>query len=234
MQPTISSIDRPRRRLSAARVVALVLAASLFAVVALYTLLTGPRNLQVYPAPEESPYKLPWPAGETRLCGQGNRGVVSHRGWEEFAYDFSMPVGSEVCAASSGIVVHVEVGHDGAGLRAPNNKISIFHADGTMAEYAHLQKGGSLVRVGKWVEQGQPIARSGHVGRSLAPHLHFHVLRNDGRTIPITFADVSTDRGVPRMGFRYTSGNERPRQKSARRLTGNLLDKGARQRLLAM
>jgi murein DD-endopeptidase MepM/ murein hydrolase activator NlpD len=178
---------------------------------AAYVLFTGPRDLASYPARESSPYKLPWPAGQTWLCGQSNRGLVSHRGAGEFAFDFMMPEGSDVCAARGGVVTAVLVRHDGHGLNAPNNYVAVAHGDGTSGWYLHLRKDGSLVRVGERVEQGQRIGKSGHVGRSLAPHLHFQV-RDDARrvTIPISFADVTEQAGVPRMGFHYTSGNKSP------------------------
>jgi murein DD-endopeptidase MepM/ murein hydrolase activator NlpD len=122
-----------------------------------------------------------------------------------------MNEGSDVCAARGGIVSKVVVTHDGHGYRAPNNYVVIDHGDGSSGWYLHLQKGGSLVRVGERVVQGQKIAKSGHVGRSLAPHLHFHV-NDDARsvTLPVSFADVSEGAGVPRMGFFYTSGNSAP------------------------
>ncbi len=173
-----------------------------------YVAFTGPEDLSRYPKAESSPYKLPWPAGVSWFCIQSNRGVVSHRGYEEFAFDFKMPVGSDVCAAREGVVLTVDVSHDGNGLNAPNNRITIEHPDGTRGSYLHLQKDGSLVESGDHVKQGQKIARSGHVGRSMTPHLHFHVISVDkGQTIPISFADVPTDEGVPRMFHRYTSGN---------------------------
>jgi len=176
-----------------------------------YVLFTGPRDLSRYPARATSPYRLPWPAGRTVFCGQSNRGIVSHRGWEEFAYDFTMPVGSDVCAARAGRVERVVIDHDGHGLHMPNNLIVIDHGDGTNGWYLHLQKGGSLVRVGERVRQGQVIAHSGHVGRSLAPHLHFQVTDAGWRsTLPIAFQDAGSGRGVPRMFLFYTSGNEAP------------------------
>jgi murein DD-endopeptidase MepM/ murein hydrolase activator NlpD len=176
-----------------------------------YHLFTGPHNLDRYRSPETSLYRLPWPAGVTRFCCQSNRGIVSHRGWEEFAYDFKMPVGSPVCAARAGIVAWIDVSHDGHGRNMPNNFIAIDHGDDTVGWYLHLQQGGSLVRVGDHVVQGQDIARSGHVGRSLTPHLHFHVTdRAHTVTQPISFADVPRQRGVPRMFFFYSSGNKPP------------------------
>jgi murein DD-endopeptidase MepM/ murein hydrolase activator NlpD len=175
---------------------------------AAYFYFTGPRDLARYPAAAESPYKLPWPAGISWFCVQSNRGIVSHRGFEQFAFDFKMPEGSEVCAARAGLVTAVDVSHDGRGIAAPNNRIVIEHTDATRGVYLHLQKGGSLVAVGDRVAQGQRIGRSGNVGRSMTPHLHFHVSAPEkSETIPISFADVPTDAGIPRMFFRYTSGN---------------------------
>jgi len=175
------------------------------ALVAAYCIFTGPRNLAQYPPRETSPYKLPWRSGVTRLCSQSNRGIVSHHGWQEFAYDFNMPVGSEVCAARSGTVVGVEARYDRHGWRAPNNSISIDHGDGTVGRYLHIKQGGHLVRFGDIVSQGQPIALSGNVGRSFGPHLHFHVIsKAERRSIPVSFVDVPKHRGIPRLGFWYT------------------------------
>jgi murein DD-endopeptidase MepM/ murein hydrolase activator NlpD len=119
-----------------------------------------------------------------------------------------MPVGSDVCAARAGTVTRVVIHHDGHGLHMPNNLVAVDHGDGTTAWYLHLQKGGSLVKVGDYIAQGQKIAQSGHVGRSLAPHLHFQVTDSARRgTLPVSFSDVTYLRGIPRMLFFYTSGN---------------------------
>jgi hypothetical protein len=185
--------------------IAVILAAVAIGVV-LYCTLTGPADLDRYPPAAASPYKLPWQAGVRRLCTQSNRGFVTHRGWDEFAYDFAMPVGTDVCAARAGTVLELVVEHDGNGYGAPSNYITIAHGDGTFACYAHIKRHGSYVTVGQHVDQGQPIAASGNVGHSLAPHLHLHVTNQHGHTVPITFADVPGD-GIPRMGWRYTSKN---------------------------
>jgi murein DD-endopeptidase MepM/ murein hydrolase activator NlpD len=134
---------------------------------------------------------------------------VSHRDWEEFAYDFAMPVGSEVCAARGGSVVLVEMGHDGNGFGLPNNQIAVAHDDGSVGYYLHLKQCGNLVNIGDRVEQGQCIAVSGHVGLSMLPHLHFHVIGAGGQLLPVTFAEVGGD-GIPRMFGRYTSDNAPP------------------------
>jgi murein DD-endopeptidase MepM/ murein hydrolase activator NlpD len=197
---------KPRRRWRKLFVRGTLLA--LLVLFGLWFFLTGPRDPDSYPPRESSPYRLPWPGGVTHLCVQGNRAVVSHRDREEHAYDFAMPVGSDVCAARGGVVVTVVQGHDGNGFDKPNNFVTVDHGDGTYGAYHHLKQGGSYVRVGQRVEQGERIAASGNVGRSMMPHLHFDVTdRVAWRTIPVTFADVPTDRGIPRMFKSYTSGN---------------------------
>jgi hypothetical protein len=97
----------------------------------LFMLCTGPHDLDRYPPAQSSPYRLPWAGGVTRLCIQGNRAIVSHRDWEEFAYDFAMPVGSDVRAARGGTVVEMDVEHDGNGLHAENNYVTVDHGDGS-------------------------------------------------------------------------------------------------------
>ncbi len=178
------------------------------ALLAAYWIFTGPENLDQYPPAGQSPYLLPWPARTTYLCVQSNRGIVSHREGEQFAYDFYMPVGSEVCAARAGEVTRVVQDRDGHGYQFPNNLIVVTHEDGTLGCYLHIKKDGSRVAVGDRVARGQVIAASGHVGNSMMPHLHFHVTDPATRaTMPVTFADVKKDRGIPRMFKRYTSGN---------------------------
>lgn len=175
----------------------------------LFVLYTGPEDLSVYPPQSESPYRLPWQPGIRRLCCQGNRAIVSHRNWETFAYDFVMPVGTEVCAARGGVVVKIVDHFDGNGYGAKNNEIAIWHDDATIGRYLHFRQYGARVRVGQRVTQGEVICASGNVGHSMGPHLHFEVMAKTGdkyETIPITFADVPGD-GIPRILRRYTSGN---------------------------
>ena len=170
----------------------------------LFFVYTGPDDLSVYPPPSESPYRLPWKPGIRRLCCQGNRAIVSHRNRETYAYDFAMPIGTEVCAARGGVVAVVVQSFDGNGVGWWNNEIYIRHDDKTTGRYLHLRKHGSRVRVGQRVAQGDVICESGNVGHSLGPHLHFEVV-NNSQTIPITFADVPGD-GIPRFLRCYTSG----------------------------
>lgn len=202
---------RPQRRgWNIARLVVLyLLGAGVIVAVVLSFIYTGPADPSLYPPRSESPYRLPWKPGIARLCGQSNRGVISHRDWEQYAYDFTMPVGAEVCAARGGVVFHVVDHHDGNGLTAPANEVIIRHDDGTFALYLHGRKDGARVKKGQRVNQGDVICESGNVGYSTSPHLHFAVARIEDKrwiTLPVTFADVPGD-GIPRAWRRYTSGS---------------------------
>lgn len=176
-------------------------------IIILFFVFTGPENVEQFPPAELSPYRLPWHAGVSRLCVQGVRGIVSHRGDSRFAYDFYMPVGTDICAARDGEVVRVVQEHDGNGVNWPNNLVIIRHEDGTRACYAHIRKGGSYVTQGQQVRQGEVIAASGNVGNSMMPHLHFHVVEAEKSvTLPVTFQDIHRHGGIPRMFFWYTAG----------------------------
>jgi murein DD-endopeptidase MepM/ murein hydrolase activator NlpD len=92
--------------------------------------------------------------------------------------DFAIPVGTTVCTAAAGKVVHVVSEFNRGGL-----KIFIDHGEGLMTCYAHLAK--SLVQVGDILHRGQAIAVSGYSGIDGAvtfpfgiPHVHFNVWLN--------------------------------------------------------
>lgn len=140
-------------------------------------------------------YQLPYPARRHWFVSQGNFGRYSHSpgSGDEFAIDWNMPTGSDVCAARAGRVIAIkqdsELGGPDRRFDADSNYIVIRHADGTCGEYMHLDVGGALVKLGQQVEAGQPIGRSGNTGNSAGPHLHFGVFTNaNGKTktsIPI-------------------------------------------------
>jgi len=140
-------------------------------------------------------YSLPYATGDSHKVTQGHNGSYSHTGAEQYAIDWRMPVGTPVHAARSGVVAKVkDDSSKGGGDRKYEscaNYILIRHDDGTLANYAHLQKGGSRVVVGQTVEEGACIGLSGSTGFSTGPHLHFAVFKTrDGRqreSIPVRF-----------------------------------------------
>lgn len=167
-----------------------------------------------YPAEASSEDVLPYPVGESRLVTQGNCTNASHQGSDKYAYDFDMPIGSEVTAIRDGVVVFVEEGFSDFDRRTlAGNVIFVLHGDGTGAEYVHLTRDGALVAVGQAVRQGEVIGLSGASGRAGSPHLHLGLLvcteTADGldcMSLPLTFrnASPSAPSGL-RAGVSYTA-----------------------------
>jgi murein DD-endopeptidase MepM/ murein hydrolase activator NlpD len=141
-------------------------------------------------------YLLPFPIGTRVHVLQGNNGPWGHTKEIAYAYDFKTPIGSDVCAARSGVVVKLEARFiDGNRTPGQENFIFVDHGDGTFSRYYHLTHNGVLVKVGDHVQAGDKIGKSGDTGASAGPHLHFDVTEKcpewGCQTIPITFSNAS-------------------------------------------
>ena len=146
----------------------------------------------------QSPYILPYPAGQTYRLMQGY--CYPHGGHRnQLAYDFETPVGTQVIAARGGQVMKVRSDLPDDGKRpesGQHNHIMIQHDDGTVAFYAHLKQNSIVVKVGDRVSQGQPIATSGNSGNTQnIPHLHFGVYEGwpavEGFDMPVNFRNAN-------------------------------------------
>jgi murein DD-endopeptidase MepM/ murein hydrolase activator NlpD len=151
-------------------------------------------------------YALPFDPVFPRVLGQGPGGTYSHQGDEYHAFDFVMPLGTEVRAAREGIVARVTDGFTQGGadraLAPFANTVTVLHEDGTFASYAHLSPG-IPVKEGERVSRGQALGRSGQTGWAGAPHLHFAVHRKerDGvPSVPIRFGRPGRPGFVPEQG----------------------------------
>jgi murein DD-endopeptidase MepM/ murein hydrolase activator NlpD len=150
----------------------------------------------------DADYAMPFGPGRYVVM-QGPRGTFSHFAGtgSENAVDWTVPVGTIVCAAREGRVAGVKQNSDVGGadrsFRPFANYILIRHADGTFAEYVHLQKDGAMVKIGDEVTVGQPIGLSGQTGFTSAPHLHFDVFQAiDGKKkLSLPFR-LKTDHGT--------------------------------------
>ncbi len=136
--------------------------------------------------PKNFLYQLPIDKKTAPRIAQAFNGRYTHTDEQNrFAVDFSMPVGTPILAARSGIVMQTTGTFDRAGTQKEKyatraNIVRILHEDGTMAVYAHLKQKGIMVREGQRVTVGQLIGYSGNTGFSSGPHLHFCLQYNKG------------------------------------------------------
>lgn len=122
-------------------------------------------------------YTLPFKATNSFKISQGYFGKGTHI--RERALDFSLPIGTPIYAAREGVVVKVVDKNTKTCYKKEcakfNNVIIIFHKDGSFSDYAHIDTNSAQVKVGQQVLKGQLIAKSGNIGWSSGPHLHFCV-----------------------------------------------------------
>ncbi len=153
-------------------------------------------------------YGFPFERGTSRALLQGYNGEFSHK--DTYALDFEMPVGTLVCAARSGVVVAIKEDGTRGGLdkslESEANHVTVYHTDGTFAEYVHLKYQGVLVQIGTRLSAGDPLGLSGNTGYSSRPHLHFAVYLPgyfSAATVPVQFAGQSGESLRP--GASYTA-----------------------------
>lgn len=162
-------------------------------------------------------YTLPFEAGSAFRVTQAFNGTYSHTGADQYAIDFKMSSGTPVHAARDGRVVKVKDDSDtgGGDRKYVNcaNYVLVKHSDGTVANYAHLSKGGAKVKVGDYVHAGDLLALSGNTGFSSGPHLHFSVFKTrDGKervSIPIKFQTGNGGGMILAEGKTYKAINQR-------------------------
>ncbi|MFT4535038.1 MAG: murein DD-endopeptidase MepM/ murein hydrolase activator NlpD [Saprospiraceae bacterium] len=123
-------------------------------------------------------YALPFSKEDKVQIYQGYNGSFSHSG--EKALDFGLDIGDKVLAARGGIVYKVIDSNSKSckdkSCMEYNNVVMVYHeADGTSAEYVHLDHNGANVKVGDVINKGDVVGRSGNTGWSSGPHLHFMV-----------------------------------------------------------
>ncbi|BDA77755.1 metalloendopeptidase [Leptospira kobayashii] len=156
-------------------------------------------------------YELPFEDGKRIKIGQAYNGKVTHQGQFAYAIDFTMPIGTPILAAREGYVIATESKFTEGGfspeLWTKANFVSIQQEDGTVANYAHLNKGGVAVRVGDKVSAGQLIGYSGNTGYTQGPHLHFEIHKPNKKfeatTVPTVFKTQNGERDTIKEYFVY-------------------------------
>lgn len=100
--------------------------------------------------------------------------------------DIRLPLGTNVCAVASGIVIESGWGGGYGKMVKIRHSIKVGNRSDTFETlYGHNSR--ILVKTGQYVKQGQVIAKSGNTGRTTGPHLHFTVWRNEKTVDPLKF-----------------------------------------------
>jgi murein DD-endopeptidase MepM/ murein hydrolase activator NlpD len=94
--------------------------------------------------------------------------------------DFAATVGTEIYATGDGIVVRADADASGYG-----NHVRINHGYGYLTLYGHMSK--ISVRPGQRVKRGDVIGLVGNTGKSVGPHLHYEVQKNNEAINPVNF-----------------------------------------------
>ncbi|MFM7430400.1 MAG: M23 family metallopeptidase [Flammeovirgaceae bacterium] len=120
---------------------------------------------------------------EKLVSGFGKRINPFHKGlYPHDGVDIAAPIGTPVVAAGYGTVIYTSQNNLLAGF---GNYVDIDHGNGVRTRYAHLAE--VKVRYGQRVDKGQLIATVGSSGGSIAPHLHYEVIKNGRNVNPIKF-----------------------------------------------
>eukprot|EP01122_Echinamoeba_exundans_P009194 TRINITY_DN318_c0_g1_i2.p1 TRINITY_DN318_c0_g1~~TRINITY_DN318_c0_g1_i2.p1 ORF type:complete len:540 (+),score=83.12 TRINITY_DN318_c0_g1_i2:377-1996(+) len=181
--------------------------------------------------PSTTLYSFPFIGSFTVL--QGNGGTVSHNvgGINQYALDFSMPLGTPIYAARAGYVSLVEESNSqSAYVPCPsnpgacnvtgafNNYIRVIHPDRTIGAYNHIRQNGAVVVPGQNIVRGQLLGYSGNTGQAPSPQLHFAVYRinevqstNYWQSIQVFYNNGSGTPFIPTQGSLVEWYNGAPR-----------------------
>ncbi|MGE5583592.1 MAG: M23 family metallopeptidase, partial [Bacillota bacterium] len=124
--------------------------------------------------------KYIWPVNGriTQMFGWRRHPILRKREFHT-GLDISVPLGTEIAAADSGVVIF-------SGFNGGYGKmITIDHGSSFSTLYAHTSL--ILVDKGQTVTKGQIIAKAGSTGLSTGPHLHFEIRKNGAPVNPLNY-----------------------------------------------
>ncbi|MEE8098650.1 MAG: M23 family metallopeptidase, partial [Hyphomicrobium sp.] len=128
------------------------------------------------PAAASASNKMRWPAQGRIVSGFGRRNDGTHND----GINISVPLGTEVHAAESGVVAYA-----GSELKGYGNLVLLRHDNGWVTAYAHNDQ--LTVKRGDKVQRGQVIARAGRTGSVDQPQLHFELRQGSKPVDPVPF-----------------------------------------------
>ncbi|MDP7430243.1 MAG: M23 family metallopeptidase [Flavobacteriales bacterium] len=94
--------------------------------------------------------------------------------------DFTAPKGTPIYATGDGKIAKVRRSRRGYG-----DHVIIDHGYGYQTLYAHMKK--YIVYRGQKVKRGEIIGYVGNTGTSVAPHLHYEVIKNKRKINPVNY-----------------------------------------------
>ncbi len=104
---------------------------------------------------------------------------ISHRVQFHKGIDLATRIGTPVRAPASGVVSFADW------FSSYGKTIDIDHGNGLSTRYGHLSK--IFVKKGQKVTRGEIIGAVGNTGRSVAPHLHYEVHKNNRPVNPMYY-----------------------------------------------
>ncbi|MGI9403834.1 MAG: LysM peptidoglycan-binding domain-containing protein [Hyphomicrobium sp.] len=122
--------------------------------------------------------KLRWPVEGRIVTGFGRRNDGTHND----GVNISVPLGTQVHAAESGVVAYA-----GSELKGYGNLVLLRHDNGWVTAYAHNEQ--LTVKRGDKVQRGQVIARAGRTGSVDQPQLHFELRQGSKPVDPVPFLE---------------------------------------------
>ena len=99
---------------------------------------------------------------------------------KHYGMDFTAKRGTPIYATGNGIIKRADNRSSGYGKH-----IRIDHGFGYVSLYAHLSK--YNVRRGQKVKRGDVIGYVGSTGRSVGPHLHYEIIKDNKKINPLNF-----------------------------------------------
>ncbi len=142
-------------------------------------------SLQRYPVEKRLAYPFLQPVDNPDLSRVGaSVGMRMHPFYkllkQHTGIDFMPGMGADVYATGAGRVIKVVRSQRGTG-----NRVEIAHDNGYITTYSHLSE--VLAHDGQTVKRGQLIARVGNTGMSVAPHLHYEILKDGNYMDPLNY-----------------------------------------------
>lgn len=120
---------------------------------------------------------------EKLVSGYGVRINPFHKGkYHHDGVDIAAPRGTSVLATAPGRVLLTKKSELVAGY---GHYVEIDHGNGYITRYSHLEE--FDVRTGQKIEKGQRLGTVGSTGGSIAPHLHYEVIKNGVNLDPVKF-----------------------------------------------